>query len=261
MANQKSIIELIKSISGQANVIAVPRLYIDLLDGDVNSAILLSQVVYWSDKSKRKDGWFYKTYAEWFDEIGLSQYKVKRGIDTLEKLKIIETDVKRANGAPTVHYKMNMEEFQNLIIKFLDNQETSQSENEVSQQSENEETSQSLTEITQEITQEITPVVVPSELFQIYEQEVGGLSPFIVDILKDIDKDYPNGWFKKAVMEARKAATRGVSIKYIEGILKRWRAEGLPQEYQDEQPPAKKKKYIQVEVNGEYFMKEVTDES
>lgn len=153
MANQENIIKLIKSFSGQSNLIAVPRLYIAMLDGDINTAILLSQIVYWSDKSKRKDGWFYKTYSEWYEEIGLSQYKIKRGVEALEKLKILETDVKRANGTPTVHYKINMTELENAIIKFLDNRETSQSENEVSQQSENEETSQSLTDTTQESTQ------------------------------------------------------------------------------------------------------------
>lgn len=125
MSNQAEVVDLIKAISGQANIIAVPRLFVSLLDGDIIAALLLSQIVYWSDKSKRKDGWFYKSYAEWKEELGLTQYRVKRAADALEENGLIETKVKRADGAPTVHYKLDISELSSRIIKFLDNQKTS----------------------------------------------------------------------------------------------------------------------------------------
>ena len=86
----------------------------------------------------------------------------------------------------------------------------------------------------------IKPSVVVENIYTIYSQEVGSLTPFIKELLEDIEKDYPETWFKKAVKEAKRSATRGVSINYIESILKRWKAEGLPIEYQEEKKKSKK---------------------
>jgi len=120
-SNQKQLISLIKSISGQANILTIPRLYIDILDGDVKAALLLSQIVYWSDKSKRTDGWFWKSFKEWNDELGLTQKVVVRAVSVLKDLGLIETKVKRAMGAPTTHYKVNLQLLTNLIIAKGDN--------------------------------------------------------------------------------------------------------------------------------------------
>lgn len=119
--NQQVISELISSISGQANILTIPKVYIDLLDGDINSALLLSQCVYWSDRTTSKDGWFYKSYREWGEEIRLSQYAVNRSASKLKKLGFIETKLKKANGAPTVHYRVKINSLTNSIMKKLDN--------------------------------------------------------------------------------------------------------------------------------------------
>jgi len=240
MSNFDVMKQFIKAMSGQENMVSIPKLYIQMFGGDIDIAILLSQVVYWSDKSKRTDGYFYKTYSEWENEIGLSEYKIKKAVKQLKESEIIETKLKRANGSPTIHYKLNMSNLQNLIIKFLDNQETSESESIKISESESEETSESLTETTQKITQENTLVVQPN-IFKIYESEVGGLTPIISDMLKDVEKDYPDGWFKKAVTEAHKSTTR-ITLNYLLAILKRWKAEGLPQELQEQHEKKKESK-------------------
>lgn len=66
-------------------------------------------------------------------------------------------------------------------------------------------------------------------IYGVYEREVGALSQMIGELLDEIDKSYPEGWFEKAVREAKKSTTR-VTLKYIEAIMKRWKAEGLPGE-------------------------------
>jgi DnaD/phage-associated family protein len=63
-------------------------------------------------------------------------------------------------------------------------------------------------------------------IYRIYEQEIGGLTPMISDMLNEFDKDYPQDWFADAVKEAKASATRGVSLKYVDAILKRWKSEG-----------------------------------
>ena len=164
----QQITALIKSISGQANTLAIPRLFISIT-GDIKLAILLSQCIYWSDRTKDSQGWFYKSYPDWQDEIGLSQFEVKRAAIKLVSAGLIKTKLKRANGAPTMHYWVNFNALSNAIMKFLDNRETSlsrnliidneessQSDNGDSSQSDNEESQQSLTEITSEITSETT---------------------------------------------------------------------------------------------------------
>jgi len=41
--------------------------------GSVNAALLLSQLLYWTPRTKDPDGWVYKTQAEFYDETGLSR--------------------------------------------------------------------------------------------------------------------------------------------------------------------------------------------
>lgn len=159
--NKKQLVQLIKSISGQSNLITVPRIFIDIA-GDLNTAVLLSQIVYWSDKSKREDGWFYKSYPEWEDEIGLTQFQVKRSSDKLGKMGLLEVRLKRANKAPTLHYKLDFLLLTNLIIKKLNNQESEVSDYKETQQSDYKETSQTLTETTPYITTEISREAAPA---------------------------------------------------------------------------------------------------
>lgn len=171
MNNQQRITALIKSISGQANTLTIPRVYIALVGGNIEVALFLSQSVYWSDRTTRPDGFFFKSYREWEEEIGLSQFKIKNAADKLVEMGVMQTKIKKANKAPTVHYRVDIRSLTDLIIKFLDNQESEQSDYEETQQSDYQETSQSLTETTTETTTEITAGGAPAP------DEPGALSP------------------------------------------------------------------------------------
>jgi hypothetical protein len=104
---QRQIFDLIKSMTGQGNVLTIPVLFTKKLNNDLNAAIFLSQLIYWSDRGKHGGGWIYKTYKEWQEELCLSRRKIDRAREKLTKLQLLETRVKRANGAPTVHYRVN----------------------------------------------------------------------------------------------------------------------------------------------------------
>jgi len=116
MDNQKTIFEFIKAISGQANVFTIPRLYIKLT-GSMESALFLSQCVYWSDKGKRPDGSFYKSYAEWSDELGLSRRQIDAARYALRG--IVSTELHRANGSPTLHWRVDMMALAEAITQFV----------------------------------------------------------------------------------------------------------------------------------------------
>lgn len=74
--------------------------------GDIETAIYFQQIWYWSDKGTRKDGYIYKTIEEFEYETTLSRYKQERARKKLLQIGLIETMLKKANGAPTLHFKM-----------------------------------------------------------------------------------------------------------------------------------------------------------
>lgn len=115
---QRQIIECITRIVGQANILTIPRVFIDYT-GDIKSALLLSQLLYWSGKTKTDDGWVYKTYQEWNFEISLSKNEVYSAVKRLKALGILKTKVQKANGNPTVHYKIPFSDFQKSFFYFL----------------------------------------------------------------------------------------------------------------------------------------------
>jgi len=172
MGNHESIKKIISKFSGQANQITIPRIYLDLLDGDYPAAALLNQIVYWSDKARIPGGWFYHSKYEWLEELCLTYFQVKRATLKLLNNQWIECHVRRANGTPTMHYRVNMDNLTNSVNKFLESQvsrksinltfesketslseskETSLSESKETSLSESKETSLSLTKIKPEI--------------------------------------------------------------------------------------------------------------
>lgn len=120
MSNYDTINQIIASFSGNKRNIVIPKTYLEIT-GDYPTAALLNQLIFWSDKSKRKDGYFYKKYDEWHDELLLSDYQIRRITKKLEELNFITTALKKANGTPTKHYKINMNEIQKAIMKKLNN--------------------------------------------------------------------------------------------------------------------------------------------
>ena len=61
-------------------------------------------------------------------------------------------------------------------------------------------------------------------VFAIYESEIGAITPFIVDDLKDLELTFPEDWIIDAIRVASRKNAR--NLPYIEAILKRWKAEG-----------------------------------
>ena len=64
----------------------------------------------------------------------------------------------------------------------------------------------------------------PSDIFTLYEQNIGMLTPMIAEELKEAEKLYPLTWIKDAVREAVNQNKRKWS--YISAILERWSSEG-----------------------------------
>ena len=64
----------------------------------------------------------------------------------------------------------------------------------------------------------------PPNIFALYEENVGAMTPLIADDLKDAEERYPPQWIEAAFREAVSLNKR--NWRYIHTILKRWEAEG-----------------------------------
>lgn len=64
------------------------------------------------------------------------------------------------------------------------------------------------------------------DIFSLYEQNIGLLSPLIIEELKEADEQYPQAWIVEAFREAVRLNNR--RWKYVRTILERWKAEGRP---------------------------------
>jgi DNA replication protein len=68
------------------------------------------------------------------------------------------------------------------------------------------------------------PVVERPNIFKLYEENFGPLTPMIADTLKDAEETYSEEWVAEALEIAVKNNVR--NLKYVEAILKRWREKG-----------------------------------
>lgn len=112
--------ELLSHFSGQMAIVTIPAIYIRFT-GSMESAALLSQMLYWSDRTKDPEGWFHKSYSEWESEIALSEYQVRKHSKKFAEQGFLEIKLKKINGAPKVHYRVNWDDFSESILKFLKN--------------------------------------------------------------------------------------------------------------------------------------------
>lgn len=70
----------------------------------------------------------------------------------------------------------------------------------------------------------ITLLVERPNIFVLYEQNIGALTPLIVDQLREAEQLYPASWIEEAIKIAVSNNVR--RWKYIEAILDGWRREG-----------------------------------
>lgn len=93
------------------------------------------------------------------------------------------------------------------------------------------------------------PVVLVAErpnIFALYEQNIGPLTPMIGDQLREAEHDFSTGWIEEAIRLAVENNKR--NWRYVLAILKRWQAEGKDGGLTQQPTQADRYRYIQ----GEY---------
>jgi DnaD/phage-associated family protein len=61
-------------------------------------------------------------------------------------------------------------------------------------------------------------------IFRLYEEHIGPLTPMIAESLREAEETYPNQWIEDAVRAAVENNKR--SWRYVEAILRRWQEKG-----------------------------------
>ncbi|MEO8393963.1 MAG: hypothetical protein ABI700_13310 [Chloroflexota bacterium] len=122
--------DLVRPTTRKQTIVPFNFGFFNLLMGDHKAVLLLNQIIYWSDRTDDPQGWFYKTYADWQSELGLSRYEVSRIVHgdariaapqrTLKSIGV-ETVVRKARftGNPTVHYRINREVLLNVLADYM----------------------------------------------------------------------------------------------------------------------------------------------
>ena len=70
----------------------------------------------------------------------------------------------------------------------------------------------------------VTLVVERPNIYRLYEDNIGPLTPLIADLLEEAEKTYPQSWIEEAFQIAVERNVR--NWKYIQAILKSWQEEG-----------------------------------
>ena len=86
-------------------------------------------------------------------------------------------------------------------------------------------------------------IATKPNIFKLYEQEVGPLTPMIAEMLMDAEDTYPESWIEPAIAIAVENQVRRWS--YIKAILEGWRVNGFGNR------GSKKKKQVDLSVWGE----------
>ena len=90
------------------------------------------------------------------------------------------------------------------------------------------------------------PLFERPNIFRLYEENIGPLTPLIADALKDAEETYSAEWVAETIGLAVRNNKR--SWRYCEAILKRWKEEGRGEKQDRRDPEKDRDKYIK----GEY---------
>lgn len=102
--------------------IAFNRHYVALGCG-INGALMLSQMVYWSKRTKDRNGFFYKTQDEWEEETGLGRREQETARKKLRELGFVS---EHKRGVPCkVHFKVEHDALYTALIQYAQNSQSS----------------------------------------------------------------------------------------------------------------------------------------
>ncbi|NOY99897.1 MAG: DnaD domain protein [Chloroflexi bacterium] len=80
-------------------------------------------------------------------------------------------------------------------------------------------------------------------VYQLYEENIGPLTPLLADALRDAESEHPAEWIEEAIAIAVKANKR--NWRYIAAILKRWKEEGHAEKQDRRDSEKDRRRYVE----------------
>lgn len=107
MSPRDEVLDLMKQYLGRVNLIAVPVPFLELT-GDADSALLLSQLLYWTDRARDDHGWVFKARADWCEELRFNRYRLDTARRRLRSLGILEESHHLAGSRRILHLRIRL---------------------------------------------------------------------------------------------------------------------------------------------------------
>lgn len=79
-------------------------------------------------------------------------------------------------------------------------------------------------------------------IYRLYEDNIGPLTPLIADTLRDAEKEYPASWLEEAIRIAVESNAR--SWRFVQVVLDRWRREGRKHEVSERPAEQDGRRYV-----------------
>lgn len=140
--------------------IAFQRAFVNLGVG-ITGALMLSQAIYWSNRTDNTEGWFYKTMEEWEAETGMTRSEQESARKKLVKIGVLQ---ERKKGVPCrLYYRVNIDAIHANLSAGLPPSSLQESRKQGCRKpaSKPAQNPQTITETTAEITSETTADTLP----------------------------------------------------------------------------------------------------
>ena len=207
-----------KGFTDSESFTQLPDTFFHQLLNQIDNIEELKVALYFLWRVEHMDGPFRALREQDFDaqEVGLSEGEVRLGIDQAVK----RGTILRTEHKTEVFYFLNSPRGRAAANAFLRGE-------------------QKVAEVTG----------IPFErtnIFKLYEENIGPLTPLIADALKDAEETYSAEWVAETIDLAVRNNKR--SWRYCEAILKRWKEEGRAEKQDRRDTEKDRDKYIK----GEY---------
>ncbi|MBL7178682.1 MAG: hypothetical protein ISS65_00530 [Desulfobacterales bacterium] len=106
-------------IGKETRFIMVTAKLIEFLNNDVPAAILLNQILYWHDRTKNSEKWFYKTYKAWEQETRIKESVARRCFNIFKSMDIVEVRKRKINGTPVLNFRVKIDLLKEKYGKFI----------------------------------------------------------------------------------------------------------------------------------------------
>ncbi len=89
--------------------------------GSVTAGLFIAQAMYWTGKGTDPDGWFYKTQAEWYEELGMGRREQETARKSAKQKGVLEEE---RRGVPAkLFYRVNFDRLIDVLQDYYDSKD------------------------------------------------------------------------------------------------------------------------------------------